>query len=209
MANSLRVLLIAFSKAIVSRSSVMSSLAERVTMYPSARVTRPWIPSPSTPSVATRLQSTPSGPWPMIASATSCTCSVVSSIQAWSSSSFLAFALAPPPPFAFCLLMMLAMSSRLFARVTVTFFGSRILSLQLSFVIFSVIVVPNSGSGTRHFRQIVSLSSGSPVSWLRSTPSTVIVTVGSQWFFSRSSAHRFSSALSFLLLSVSILQIVP
>ena len=61
---------------------------------------------------------------------------------------------------------MLATSSWLFARVTVNLSGSRILSLQESFVTRSVIVIPLSGSGTRHTRPTLILSSASPVARL-------------------------------------------
>ena len=104
---------------------------------------------------------------------------------------------------------MLATSSTRLARVTVSFFGSLILSAQLSFVTFSRIVVLYSGSGTRHFRPITMWSSGSPVSALMSSPATVIVTSGSQCRFSRSWAQRFSSSFVSWLWSVSTLHTTP
>ena len=201
------------SKATVSRSSSMSIRPVMVTRYPSARVTRPWIPYPSTLSAATRLQSTPSGPWPMMASATMATWSLVSTNQAWSSSIFF-FAPRPPPlrlaslPAA-CWLKMLAMSSFSLASTTFILSWLLILSGHCSRVTFSRIVVPNSGSGTRHTRFSRSASSGSPVSRLRSSPLTVTVTMGSQWRFSRSSAQLRSSASLSMAWLVSILQQVP
>ena len=161
------------------------------------------MPLPSTMISATRLQSTVSPSLPMMASATMATWLVVSTNQAWSSSASLASARAPPPPPAICSLMMLAMSCRVLHSVTVTFSGSLILSFQLSLVIRSVMVTPNSGSGTRHTVPITSLSSVSPVARLRSSPPMVIVTAGSQCRFNRSSAQRRSISSVSLLWSVS------
>ena len=116
----------------------------------------------------------------------------------------------PPPPLAFSSLMMLCTSASAFARVTVTLSLSRILSRQLSFVTFSRIVVPYSGSGTRHlYRLIFTLSRLSPVLSLRSIPLIVTVTWGSACRFSRSFAQAVSFASVSLLWSVSVLSTRP
>ena len=73
--------------------------------------------------------------------------------------------------------------------VTVTLCGSLILSRQDSFVIRSSIVVPYSGSGTRHTVPSRSASRGSPVLSLSSSPVTVTVTTGSLCRRTRSIAH--------------------
>ena len=86
-------------------------------------------------------------------------------------------------------LNIVATSSRLLASVTVTSCGSLILSLNCSRVIRSCITVPSSGTGTWHTVPTTSLSRGSLVSWLSSSPLIVIVTVGSQCLRSRSAAH--------------------
>ena len=62
------------------------------------------------------------------------------------------------------------------AIVTLIFSGSLSLSLHCSRLTVSVIVVPYPGSGTRHFFPSRMLSSGSPVSRLRSSPVTLTVT---------------------------------
>ena len=93
------------------------------------------------------------------------------------------------------LFTMLATSSTRLARVTVTFSGSLILSDQLIFVTRSLIVVPYSGSGTRHRRPTTMWSSGSPVLPLSSSPVTVTVTSGSQCRFSLSWLQAFSVSL--------------
>ena len=73
----------------------------------------------------------------------------------------------------------------------------------------SVIVVPYSGSGTRQIRPSVSLSSGSPVASASSKPSTSIVITGSLWISSCSIAHRRSSSLLSMLVSVSTFAMIP
>ena len=122
-------------------SSSTSIADHMVTTSPSVRVTRWWMPSPSTTTLATRLQSSPL-PGPATASATIATCVVVSTNHAWSSSSFLAFVRPLLLLELLRLLTMLATSSSWFARVTVTFSGSLILSAQLILVTRSVIAVP-------------------------------------------------------------------
>ena len=104
---------------------------------------------------------------------------------------------------------MLALSSVLFASVTVNLPGSLILSAHCSFVTRSVIVSPFAGSGTRQRRPRVILSRASPVSRLRSSPLIVIVTVGSQCRFSRSCAHSRSAPSVSLLWSVSTRHTMP
>ena len=164
-----------------------------VMMLPCASTTCWWIPSPSTMISATRLQFTPSGPCPMMASATIPTWLSVSMNQAWSSLSFFALLrpalpLLPAPSLAI-LFMMDATSWSVLHSVTVTFSGSFTVSRQFSFVIRSVIVVPNSGSGTRQTVPKTRWSSGSPVASLSSSPAIVIVTVGSQCLSSLSCAQ--------------------
>ena len=104
---------------------------------------------------------------------------------------------------------MLATSSTRLARITVTFSGSLILSAQLIFVTRSEIVVPYSGSGTRHRLPTTMWSSGSPVSRLNSSPVTVTVTSGSQCRFSRSRLQACSFSFVSRLWSVSTLHTTP
>ena len=180
-------------------SSVRSIFASIVTRYPSARVTRLWMPSPSTMTSATRLQSTPSGPCPMMASATMPTWVSVSTNQAWSSPAFFMPPRPPPPLPLACSFSTSptidARSGSSFPSVTVTSSFFRTLSGTRIRMIRSAIVVENSGSGTWHFRFIVSLSRGSPVLSLSSSPPMVTVTFGWQCRFSRSHA-QLRSALS-------------
>ena len=166
------------------------------------------MPWPSTNTSLTRLQFW-LAPSPATASATMATWSVVSTNQAWSSSSFFAPARPARPLLALWLLMMLATSSTWFASVTVTFFGSLILSAQAIFVTRSVMVVPYSGSGIRQFRPTTMWSIGSPVASLRSSPVTVTVTSGSQCRSRRSWLQARSFSCVSRLWSVSILSTRP
>ena len=102
-----------------------------------------------------------------------------------------------------------ARSGSSFPSVTVTSSGFRILSVTRIRVIRSVIVVPNSGSGTRHFRPMVSRSRLSPVLSLRSSPLIVTVTFGSQCRFSRSQAQDRSEFSVSAPLKVSTFATMP
>ena len=182
--------------------------AQAATTSPSVRVTRWWMPWPSTITSLTRLQSS-AAPGPATASAIIPTWVLVSTNQAWSSSAFFA-PVRPAFPLALASwFTMLATSSTRLAMVIVIFSGSLILSAQLIFVTFSRIVVPYSGSGTRHFRPTTMWSSGSPVSWLISIPPTVTVTSGSQCLSSLSWLQARSFSFVSWLWSVSTLHLTP
>ena len=97
----------------------------------------------------------------------------------------------------------------MFASVTVTASGSLIRSRHCSFVIFSMIVVPYSGSGHRQNLCSRSWSIGSPVLSLRSSPLMVIETSGSLLCINSPSAHVPSIGSVVFVLSVTTLSIRP
>ena len=175
-------------------SSQISSRASASVMSASVRVTRWWMPSPSTMISETRRQSTPFALRPTMASATRPTCSVVSSIQAWSSPEFVALVLLLLLLLLLISLMMFVRSFRVLHSVTLNVSGSLIQSAHVSVVTRSAMIVLYLDSGIRQTRFSRIRSSGSSVASARYRPVTVIVTVGSQWLFSFDCAQVRSSS---------------
>ena len=199
---------LATSNRMLSAVCVISECS--VTISPSASVTLASIPCPSTVSSATRLQlGPPLESVPATASATRLTCSSVSTIQAWSSPSFLAPYRAPRLPARPLCRRIPATSANSLLSVTVTRSGSRTRSAHSSLTIRASTTAPLSGSGTRHTRLTPSRSSVSPVVSLSSSPLMVTVTTGSSCRLSNPCAQSRNTALSLILWSVSTLSTRP